>query len=372
MKLKRFRAPDMRQALNLVREQFGPDAVIMSNQTLDDGVEVVAAIDLNPTEEKNLGIGVNKSEQTAKVSHLEWQHDTEFRELKSELNGLKELLAEHLHSADNEIFNLQQPIKASIKHRLDQLQLSKPLQRYLLDQITGNDLEAAWHTLQSQLANLIPTQETDFTQTGGAIAVIGPSGSGKTMTIAKLMARCINQFTRKNCALITMDTHRVGATDTLVTFGRLFDIPVLIAENAEQLYRHLDMLKHMRCVLIDTPSAEFTDTKNALENSPIKIKCCLTIPANQTKLHLDKIVKAFNTPQLSCVVLTKIDEASSIGETISVLIENELPIAFIANGQRIPEDLSRCHTQHLVRLALQLQSQTEQVHKGVKHVIQTV
>jgi flagellar biosynthesis protein FlhF len=45
MNIKRYLAPDMRRAINLVRTEHGPDAVILSSESVDGGVEIIAAVD---------------------------------------------------------------------------------------------------------------------------------------------------------------------------------------------------------------------------------------------------------------------------------------------------------------------------------------
>lgn len=61
MKIKHYRAPDMRQALRQVRDAQGPDAVILSSKRVAGGVEVVAAVDYDVAESSPENYGAAES-----------------------------------------------------------------------------------------------------------------------------------------------------------------------------------------------------------------------------------------------------------------------------------------------------------------------
>ena len=193
------------------------------------------------------------------------------------------------------------------------------------------------------------------------MAVVGPTGVGKTTTIAKLAARYALNRGAQDIALVTMDTYRIGAREQLKTFGRILGTPVYEASDAASLSDTLRGLADKGLVLIDTAGMGQRDLRLARElaclaDADQDIQVLLAMPANAQTEAMQEIVDAFLTANPAACILTKIDEASSLGGAFSVLIRSGLPLAYVTNGQRVPEDLhfARSRQAWLVKAAVEL------------------
>lgn len=198
---------------------------------------------------------------------------------------------------------------------------------------------------------------------GQTIAIVGPTGAGKTTTIAKLAARHRLHGRAEDIALVTTDTYRIGAREQLETFGRIMGISVYVAPDADALGATLRALADKHLVLIDTAGMGQRDLRLARElacltDTEQDIRVLLTLPANVQTESLQEIVDAFRIARPAGCILTKMDEATSLGGAFSVLIRAGLPLAYVANGQRVPEDLhfARSRQAWLVKAAVELMS----------------
>jgi flagellar biosynthesis protein FlhF len=121
-------------------------------------------------------------------------------------------------------------------------------------------------------------------------------------------------------------------------------VPVHLARDADELQAVLRTLSSRRLVLIDTAGVGQRDT--ALERSlavlaaqAIAPKRLLAVPANVQRETLNEIIEIFGAAPLHGAIITKMDEAASFGAIFSNLIRHQLPLAYLADGQRVPEDL---------------------------------
>jgi len=203
----------------------------------------------------------------------------------------------------------------------------------------------------------------DVVEKGGVIALVGPTGVGKTTTIAKLAARYALRRGVRHAALISTDNYRVGAHEQLRTYGRLLDIPLRNALNKEELQSHLDDLVDKDLVLIDTAGMSQRDLRiseqlSVLKESKANIKVYLVLAATSQLSGLEETISVFRGINLDGCILTKLDEATSIGPALSAIIEQKLPLAYVSDGQRVPEDL------HLARIDKLINSSTFDMNKG--------
>lgn len=167
---------------------------------------------------------------------------------------------------------------------------------------------------------------------------------GKTTTIAKLAARFRMKHGPREIALITTDNYRIAAYEQLTTYGRILDVPVRIASGLDELHQHLDTFYDRKLVLIDTAGMGPRDLRlmeqiNLFSKVSIPIKSCLVISAASQLRTMQEAMDAFRGFSPEACILTKIDEAAQAGASLSAVIENRLPVAFVCDGQQVPEDL---------------------------------
>jgi flagellar biosynthesis protein FlhF len=144
--------------------------------------------------------------------------------------------------------------------------------------------------------------------------------------------------------LITTDNYRIGAHEQLSTYGRILDVPVRVASSAAELHNLINGFADKRLILIDTAGMSQRDMKlveqiNTLQQSGQAIKPYLVMSAATEYKAMNEIIKAFQVFEPQASILTKLDEAATIGSAISSIIEHNLPLSFIADGQQVPEDM---------------------------------
>jgi flagellar biosynthesis protein FlhF len=197
------------------------------------------------------------------------------------------------------------------------------------------------------------------------IALVGSTGVGKTTSVAKLAARYALRHGQRSVALVTTDCYRIGAHEQLFTYGRILGVPVQVASSHEELQSTLASLADRRLVLIDTAGMSQRDLRLAeqlatLRDSGFPLRTYLVLNVTTQLNVLDEAVRAFGKAALEGCILTKVDEAASLGGVLSVVAKHRLPLAYVGDGQRVPEDLHPARAHNLVNRAVSLMQQAGQ------------
>ncbi|MCO8167355.1 flagellar biosynthesis protein FlhF [Pseudomonas sp. 21LCFQ02] len=422
MQVKRFFAADMRQAMKLVRDELGAEAAIIGNRRIAGGVELTAALDyklsalaprvpnmeledeLRKTqsrivsaqaelESRNEGDDVSSNRQlfsglplSAADRHIEptleepprpavaapapgvaepTLNQRAFDSMRSELNGLRELLEVQLGSLAWTQLQGSRPQQANLWRRLQRVGLSGPLSRDLLDMVPDiDDPRHAWRMLLAHLARMINVPDNEPLEEGGVIAMVGPAGMGKTTTLAKLAARYVLKYGAQNIALVSMDSFRIGAQEQLKTLGRILNVPVTHVDPGQSLAQALEPLIRKRVVLIDTAGLQASDPAlrlqlESLAGRGIRSRNYLVLATTSQKQVLTAAYHSYKRCGLAGCILTKLDETASLGEVLSLAIGHELPVAYLTDGPRIPDDLHLPRRHQLVSRAVSVQMQDE-------------
>jgi len=385
MKVKRFFAPDMRQAIQKVREDQGPDAVILSNRQVEGGIEIIAALDYDESllEPQSAAVEAGDSgaagaqtrtpdaadtfsapaaAQQRRAQPVDWAQDPAIVSMREEIRQLRGLLENQLaHLAWNDT-ERRQPLYTEVMRRLTAMELDPALvERVSAPAVHARDERHAWQLALTELAATLPIADNDFCDQGGVVALVGSTGVGKTTSVAKLAARYVLRHGRRHVALVTTDSYRIGAHEQLMTYGRLLGIPVQVAADHKELRSTLNSLADKRLVLIDTAGMSQRDVRLSqqfatLADSGIPIRTLLVLSATLHASVMDETIRAFSSVALDAAILTKLDEAASLGGVLSTVIKQHLPLMFVANGQRVPEDLHPARAQNLVEQAAELAS----------------
>ncbi|OPB25446.1 flagellar biosynthesis protein FlhF [Pseudomonas fluorescens] len=416
MQVKRFFAADMRQAMKLVRDELGADAAIIGNRRIAGGVELTAALDYTtqalaprvPNMELEDELRKTASRIVSAQAELSMRGDSDastnrqlfaglpltaaeplveptfvepprpaapapaaavdqrvIDSMRFELNGLRELLEVQLGSLAWTQLQGSKPQQANLWRRLQRIGLSGPLSRDLLA-LTAEVEEPrqAWRMLLAHLARMIATPEIEPLEEGGVIAMVGPAGMGKTTTLAKLAARYVLKYGAQNIALVSMDSYRIGAQEQLKTLGRILNVPVTHVDPGQSLANALEPLLRKRVVLIDTAGLQASDPAlrmqlESLAGRGIKSKNYLVLATTSQKQVLTAAYHSYKRCGLAGCILTKLDETASLGEVLSLAISHELPVAYLTDGPRIPDDLHLPRRHQLVSRAVSVQMQDE-------------
>ena len=454
MKIKRFVAKDMRSALAEVKEFLGPDAIILSNKKVVEGVEIVAAIDAEPAasskpaanarveditpltkraepkvniriddqaeaepadslrallarqmlkqqsrelasanakpaaatdpsagqapaaavnrapqfERQNSAAQTMNSPQWQELSKLQQQQaelmQQQFAQMQAEMFSMRQLLQHQVSGLMWQDLARREPVRALVIENLQQLGLSEQvadqLACFMPEELNVKD---AWQTALELLAGQLTTTNDDILRRGGVVALVGPTGVGKTTTVAKLAAGFAKRHGADQVALITTDCFRIGAFEQLATFGRIIGCPVKQAKDSEELSILLNQLQQRKLILIDTAGMSQRDLRLAeqltslVHNSRVKIRSYLVLSATAQAKVMQESMQQFKRIALSGCIFTKLDECLSLGEAINVALQQALPISYLTDGQRVPEDLKVADAAELVAQAEQLRLQ---------------
>lgn len=420
MQVKRFFAADMRQAMKLVRDELGAEAAIIGNRRIAGGVELTAALDYKlsalaprvPNIELEDELRKTQSRIVSAQAELNNRSDSDgatnrqlfaglplstadthieptleepprpsvqpqaapaapaggqrgYDSMRFELNGLRELLEVQLGSLAWNQLQGSRPAQANLWRRLQRVGLSGPLSRDLLEMIPDIDEpRQAWRMLLAHLARMIEVPDVEPLEEGGVIAMVGPAGMGKTTTLAKLAARYVLKYGAQNIALVSMDSFRIGAQEQLKTLGRILNVPVTHVDPGQSLAQALDPLLRKRVVLIDTAGLQASDPAlrmqlESLAGRGIKSRNYLVLATTSQKQVLTAAYHSYKRCGLAGCILTKLDETASLGEVLSLAISHELPVAYLTDGPRIPDDLHLPRRHQLVTRAVNVQMQEE-------------
>ena len=460
MKIKRYMAVSMRAALDQVRLEQGPDAVILSSRRMDEGVEVIAAVDYDealiagaarqyaltanaaaatasaaaaksasaaasatatasataaavPTvgeARKSAGAGATRPHAAAvpapvartvraasdaqaaspaatrmpspaplmaqrrapsalarDLAAVAVPHDAQrgFATVQRELKDLRHLLETELAGISWNDKRVREPLKARVLEELSAMDIAPDVAASLAAMTPSRTrLEDTSKLPLALLLRHLPVVDELSTVNGGVFALVGPTGAGKTTTIAKLASRWSMRYGSDDLALVSTDSYRIGAREQLMTYARILGATMHAPNSGRELARVLDRLKSKRLVLIDTAGMGPRDVRlseqlEGLQLGAGRAKVLLTLPAQGEGHALEEILRAFAPVSPEACIITKVDEAASLGAVMSTVIRHKLKIAYLCNGQRVPEDL---HSAHLKRVWL-----VRAAHKLMEH-----
>jgi flagellar biosynthesis protein FlhF len=431
MKIKRFLASDMRQAMRDVRAEQGADAVILSTRRLEDGIEIIAAVDYDeslmreaarhgapsPTQEAKAAVAEASKKEAPKKEPIKESAKERLKEIarepravapearpavaevraatpppppppvapsdvsvlqpiveqsvletarmRNELGGLRQLLEQQLSSLAWNDMERRSPMRARVLRDMSRLGIDTDVARQLIDELPEEiNLDQARYLPLGLLSRSLKVSGRRLAEGAGVTALVGPTGVGKTTTIAKLAACAVMNHGPSKVALVSTDHYRIGAAAQLEHYGRLLGVRVYPAYDAAGLAQTLHLLRDHHTVLVDTAGVSGNDPRlqqqmdvlrEAGAHGTAKLRACLVLAANAQASALDESVRAYLPLQLSACIVTKLDEAPSLGGVLSVLIRHRIPLDCTTDGQRVPEDISAADARTLVCRAAQTQ-----------------
>ena len=423
MKVQRFFAKTMAEALKQVSHEMGPDAVILSNRRVDGGVEIVTALDydenmarqrlgekaaqatngsrlaelqadqhrrleeelnrsrsrIREVREKRAGVGADLSRSLADSrgavepadmllgetvaagssgNHPATGYSDELASMRAEINSLREMVSGRAPADEKPAVAPSNAVQQRLAERLQEFGLGAELATSLSRQHRAGRLEDGWKQSLKMLATGVRTAREHWLEVGGVYALVGPTGSGKTTTIGKLAAQYVLEHGPDSLALVTTDRYRVAAHEQLFVFGRILNVPVRVVDESHSLDDILDELSDRHLVLIDTAGLTSSDRGYQeqlaeLARSDHNIRTHLVVSATSQPRIMKSVWHCYKMANLAGCVMTKIDEALTLGESLGFVMETGLPVAWYTDGQKIPEDLHRAEAIPLVRLGVE-------------------
>jgi flagellar biosynthesis protein FlhF len=402
MNVRKFTAGTSREALRMVRDALGPDAVILSNRNVNGAVEILAlagedmssltepAVEKPALSESTLAAlapkrhsevlqAAREAEQVASLaqamesarmgSMIEREPQPSaaaIGELMDEIRSMRGMLEAQLAELSWNNQQKREPAKSVVLREMLAAGFSASLSRYLIERLPSNGTEQeAMQWIKAVLTrNLsIVSDETEILEKGGVYALVGPTGVGKTTTTAKLAARCVMRHGPAKLALITTDGYRIGGYEQLRIYGKILGVMVHSVKDESDLRIALDELRGKHTVLIDTVGMGQRDQMVAeqiamLSGAGSDVKRLLCLSATSTGETLSEVVRSYQGEGLAGCIMTKLDEAATIGNVLDVVIRQKLNLYYVANGQRVPEDLHVANQHYLVDRAFKLKRET--------------
>lgn len=377
MNIKRFFASDTRQAMQQVRKTLGADAVIISNRQTDDGVEIIAALEIDaerlassaskvapkprpaPASTSSAKAASRKEPEVSEIA-FEDKGEGNIDRMNDEINRLRSLLENQITSMNVGQWTKNSPIRIKLYNQLTKVGLEPSIVTNLIAQVSDDDdLATASRKVLGLLTNQIQTHDESIISQGGVVVLLGPSGSGKTTTLAKLAAQFIMEHSTRDVVFISADNSRVGAHEQLLAYGRLFGIPVLRAREEAELEEVINATADKRLVLVDRGSLspqqlELPDRISTLSFKAVNIKHYLVLPATLQLTVLSRLLSTFSRYKLEGCILSKVDEANSLGDVFTAFIRSQMPLAYWTDGQRVTAHLHPAISKELISRSLQM------------------
>lgn len=421
MNVKKYNAASTRDALRMVKDELGEEAVILSNRKTSDGVEIVAMtndalsdmtrpylvsedaansklapiplLDASVAFGKKTGqpqppvFGARKQQRiirqesvpaatstaksvTADVSAKQAEiikplaaaiTTPEQQVLVKELKSMRSMLQEQFSCMAWSDMQQRDPKRTSLLRNLVNAGFSPALARQLLEKMPA-EADMSWvnHVLTHNLH--VATQAEDVVVRGGVFALTGPTGVGKTTTTAKLAARAVVRYGADSVALITTDGYRVGALEQLRIYGKILGVAVHAARDTGDLRVTLSGLKHKRLVLIDTMGMGQRDKRLAEQSAmfdEVGVQRLLLLNSTSSGDTLEDVARMYKGQGVIGCIATKLDEAVTLGAVLDVIMRHKLPLHYVANGQRVPEDLHQVNMTYLLHRAFEAANKAE-------------
>ena len=400
MNVKKFTAPTSRDALRKVREALGPDAVILSNRQGDGVVEILAlanddAASLSsppvasemaqprpqlqtqfavpqrpsapaprPAAPAAEGLDMARMQQmmTSALAHVKKNASADMDGMMNEIRAMRGMMETQLAEISWSATQQREPQKNVVLREMLAAGFSASLARYLIDKLpAGLDGAQSMRWIKTVLSRNLNTManEDAMLEQGGVFALVGPTGVGKTTSTAKLAARCVMRHGPEKLALITTDAYRIGAHEQLRIYGKILGVMVHSVKDEADLRIALKELKNKHTVLIDTVGVSqrdqmVTEQVAMLSGAGADVKRLLCLNSTATQETLNEVVRAYQGSGLAGCIMTKLDEAASIGNVLDVVIRQKLNLFYVSNGQRVPEDLYLADRGYLIDRAFKL------------------
>jgi flagellar biosynthesis protein FlhF len=381
----------MRQAMRLVREQLGEEAVILSSRRTPQGVEITAAVDFDvsspearasaaaaaaaPPPPPAAAVVPAAVAPAAAATAAPFppadleplfpaQPDTPADAMGKELQSLRRMLETQLAQLAWSERTRRAPVHTELLREMTEIGIAQDLADHIVGQLDERiDLTQGRRFAIAGLSQYLLVTGDRWLDSGGRVAFVGATGVGKTTMLAKLAVRWILRHGPSDLVLVASDTVRIGAQDQMQALGQLLGVPVHVPERFEALPELLTRLERYRLVLIDTPGSSLRDTQltarlAVLANSPSQLETALVLAASTQAGALEEAVQRFRPANPASCLLTKLDEAASLGGALSVLIRARLPLSYTSDGQRVPEDLRPARSLELVSQAVRLAKAT--------------
>lgn len=367
MKVKKYIAPNMPEAMKKIRKDLGKDAVILNSKIVYTGgffglfrkknIEVIAALDndmVQPSQKEKIDFPRAETNTEMKQKQSPELVKNSFGENKEmilkEIYDLKQLIKQMSSQGHLSIEQIPSPYREIYRKLLNQ-NISETILQQLTEDIYEhyyskkeqvNENTAYDFIVQSLMEYIKPLKFGEALQKK-YIAVIGPTGVGKTTTLAKIASiKAIEQ--KKKIAFITTDTYRIAAVEQLKTYAKILNVPIEVCYNINDFKQAVEKFTAYDHVFIDTAGRNFRNKKYIEDlkktiDFHTNIETYLVFALTAKEEDLETIYQQFSNLPINKFIFTKLDETSCCGSLINLSYKYHTPIAYITTGQDVPDDI---------------------------------
>ncbi|MCM3400806.1 flagellar biosynthesis protein FlhF [Cytobacillus oceanisediminis] len=375
MKVKKFMAASMPDAMKQIRTELGKDAVILNSRVVYTGgvlgffkkrnIEVMAALDANQESEqkpavKPAAVPAHSDDYKGNAEDAQFSSLKTSDELIREISSLKQMMSSLASS--NQASPVHPEAIRKAQFILDEQEIDKSVQDHVLQALLekwylrganakDSEIEAWLHEELIKQIEDIPFEGISFSKK--YINVAGPTGVGKTTTLAKMAAECVIKH-RKKAAFITADTYRIAAIDQLKTYASILNMPLEVCYTIEDFRQAADKLKEFDVVLIDTAGRNFRnkqyveDLKNVIDFEN-EMETFLVLSLTSKQKDMEEIYNQFSIIDIDKLIFTKADETSTYGSMYNIIHKYKKGAAYITNGQDVPDDILMAGPEAIVK-----------------------
>jgi len=377
MRVKRFSAPTLKEAVGQMKKELGSDAIILeSRKVKNDGIfdfskkermEILAALDnYRDTNKENAEhkFSGNKTENIKFNSddNLKLQEIELIKEELGEVRNTVAKIADFLRYRN--LPSLPENLLLVLKQLLD-CEVEEILAKRLIHEVhmslkgeEYDDLRLILRKLIGKISAVVKTTPKNgkMNSTARIIAFVGPTGVGKTTTIAKLATQA-KLIDGKEVAIISADTFRIAAVEQLKTFANIGEIPFEVVYSTDEIKNAVAKFSRMDLIFIDTTGRSQRDKKNLKEIGnmlssvePGEVHLVLSVTTKYKDI-LD-ILEKFKMLFINRIIFTKLDETTSLGLILNVAERVRKPISYVTFGQNVPEDIEKADSRKIAKIIL--------------------
>ena len=377
MGIRTYKARSIQAAIRRIKVELGSDALILKTRRIppENGslhstgfFEVTASDRYGKANSENSITDSARSEfqdQSSQdgrfvVDHGHGRYVVDHWEvLQNEILQIKDMFFLMKHSAVLPGFLKTHPELLELYARLVKAGISEPRAQKIIDQSLavaepGTGAKSVVQVLLNYLEVCDPFQNLNGHP--NLAAFIGPTGVGKTTTIAKLAAE-LSLKRKKQVGIVAVDNYRIGAAEQLKTYATIMGLPCLPAFTKKDLINAIGKFRSKDVILIDTAGQSHLDQNRLQELTmlmcgDLPIATHLVLSSGSKSQDMKEITTKFSQLKPQSYIFTKFDETRQHGAIIDQLCETRLPISFVTNGQRVPEDLVPGHKRTVLRMIL--------------------
>ena len=378
MKMKKYTAPSIAEAMKRIRADLGEDAVIINSKVVvtkklfglikHKNFEVLAGVDqieTKPTTGSRLPDLQPHHFQSSRSTVQEEVHSENTlltSELKSEIADLKAMLQSMQRlTVESQIPQEMKPFLDFLKRQ----ELNEELITAISDELfqlykkqgTLSNLEIKEVAEQYVKEKMLSLPIGGLSYNRKYINLLGPTGVGKTTTIAKMAARAVLEK-KKKIGFITTDTYRIAAIEQLKTYANLLQAPVEIVYNADDYKAAIKKFEHLDLIFIDTAGRNYKEAKYVNDLKKLiefdeEVEAFLVLSLTAKEKDMETITEQFEEIPIEKFIFTKIDETNTIGTMFNLMIKYNKGLAYYTNGQEVPEDIEEAKIEKLLELFFQ-------------------